>query len=136
MCEHFRLYVIHQLGEHARRPIAHFWLWPLRLTFVSLTLASTETSLSSRPVLLLLNHIGSHAASSPLQGASAFAHADCFAGLRHAARNPCSTLRIVYEITSRFILRLAGSATALLLAYVVLLHRASERLVSHPARLV
>jgi hypothetical protein len=29
-----------------------------------------------------------------------------------------------------------GRATALLLAYVVWLHRASERLVAHPARLV
>jgi hypothetical protein len=27
----FRLLVIHQLGERATRPIAHFWLWPLRL---------------------------------------------------------------------------------------------------------
>jgi hypothetical protein len=42
--------------------------------------------------MLLLNHIGSHAASSPLQGASALARADRFAGSQHAARNPCSTL--------------------------------------------
>jgi hypothetical protein len=54
MCEHFCLYIIHQLRKHATYPIAHFWLRPLRLTFVSLTLAFTETSLSSRLALLLL----------------------------------------------------------------------------------
>jgi hypothetical protein len=81
----FRLLVIHQLGEHATRPIAHFWLWPLCLTFVSLTLASTETSLSGRPALLLRLAWNS-------QGASALARPDRFAGSQHAARNPCSTL--------------------------------------------
>ena len=59
------------MGEHATRPIAHFL---------------------SRPALLLLLAGNGHAASSPLQGASALARADRFAGSQHAARNPCSTL--------------------------------------------
>jgi hypothetical protein len=71
MREHFRSFALHEIGEHATHPIARFK--------------------GSRP-LLLLNHIGSHAASSPLQGASALARADRFAGSQHAARNPCSTL--------------------------------------------
>ena len=61
----------HQLGEDATHPIARFL---------------------GRPALLLLNHIGSHAASSPLQGASALARADRSAGGQHAVRNPCYTL--------------------------------------------
>jgi hypothetical protein len=66
MREHFRTFVLHQMGEHATHPIARFWLRPRRLTIASLTLAFTETSLSGCRALLLLNHIGSHAASSRL----------------------------------------------------------------------
>jgi hypothetical protein len=71
MREHFRTLELHQIGEHATHPSVRF---------------------RGCRALLLLNHIGSHAASSPLQGASALARATRFTGSQHAARNPRSTL--------------------------------------------
>gem|GEM_PF-1063128 len=61
----------HQMGEHATHPIARF----------------------ASPLALLLGLAwNGHAALSPLQGASALARADRFAGGQHAVRNPCYTL--------------------------------------------
>src|SRR5687768_1658439 len=67
----YRSLMLHQMGEYATHPIARF---------------------ASCLALLLRNHIGSHAALSPLQGASALARADRSAGGQHAVRNPCYTL--------------------------------------------
>src|SRR6266478_6040565 len=71
MCELFRFFDIHQLGEHATHPIARF---------------------PACRALLLRLAWNSHAALSRLQGAFVLAWADRFAGSQHAARNPCSTL--------------------------------------------
>jgi hypothetical protein len=95
-CEHFCLYDIHQMGEHATYLIAHF---------------------SSRPALLLLNHIGSHAASSRLAERlekRTLGHVQSpFLGLSKASSRRqlggANVLRIGYEITSRFILRPPGA---------------------------
>jgi hypothetical protein len=62
---------LHQMGEHATHLIAPF---------------------ASHLALLLRLAWNGHAALSPLQGASALARADRFAGSQHAARNPRSTL--------------------------------------------
>jgi hypothetical protein len=67
MRKHFRSFALHQIGEHATQPIARFW---------------------GRRALLLLNQIGSHAASPPLQDASALAREDRFAGSQHPAQTP------------------------------------------------
>jgi hypothetical protein len=69
--EHCSGFMLHQMGERATHPIARF----------------------SSPLALLLRLAwNGHAALSPLQGASALARADRFAGSQHAARNPRSTL--------------------------------------------
>ena len=62
---------LHPMGENATHPIARF---------------------SARLALLLLLAGECHAASSPLQGASAPACADRSTGGQHAARIPCGTL--------------------------------------------
>ena len=62
---------LHQAGENATHPIARF---------------------SDCLALLLLLAWEGHAASSPLQGASAPACADRSTGGQHAARIPCGTL--------------------------------------------
>jgi hypothetical protein len=71
MGEQFRTVALHQMSEHATHPIARC---------------------PGCRALLLLNHMGSHAASSRLNGPSALASPDRSAGGQHAVRNPCYTL--------------------------------------------
>jgi hypothetical protein len=53
------------------------------------TIAGMARSYKRVSQKLLRNPLSSFRYSTPLQGAFAFAHANCFAGGKYASRNPC-----------------------------------------------